>query len=234
MKPSFRPLLSLAALSLGFIALGTDAGANPILAGNIMGIFQSDGRANTWIENSSDGSASFRSGLATSGSFQSGVSFTGNPVTDMDTADVINAGSFTYYNGVTRLGTASSNAALDLYLQLNEPTMSWLHLATLNFGIDATVNTPGNWAPDKFTVSYSVPEELLIGTERFNVAISGLPAMTTVAENSRVDVGALTLTLVPTVAVPDGGASILFFALGLLAILGYSSDLSRRGAGFAR
>ena len=189
--------------------------ADLFLAGDLVGIFSGSGGGNVDIANFSDGNASFRTGTATDNSFRSGVTFTGGAFTGVTEGETVSLGSLSYYNGITKIGTSSHGAVLDLYLRLTDPLASWIHLSTLNFVIDATLNARGNEVPDNFLADYTSAGSAWIGGEKVEFSIGGLPAMTSVAENSKVDLGNLTLSVGPSVAVREQGNSLLLLALGL-------------------
>ena len=201
--------------------------ADRLLTGDLVGIFRPDAGAHVDITNFANGDASFRTGIATANSFQSGVTFTSQSFSGIDEGETVSLGLLSYYNGVTQAGTSSHSAALDLYLRSSDPAQSWLHLSTLNFTIDATLNTKTSAIPDNFLASYATPEKVFIGGEWGEFAINGLPGMTAVAENSKVDIGNLTLTFAPTVPVPEPASSLLLVTLGLAFIFGYRSDIWR-------
>jgi len=189
--------------------------ADVFLAGDLVGIFSGSGGGNVDIANFSEGNASFRTGTATANSFRSGVTFTAGAFTGVAEGETVSLGSLSYYNGITEIGTSSHGAALDLYLRLTDPLAGWVHLSTLNFVIDATLNAMGNGVPDNFLADYTSTGSAWIGGEKFEFSISGLPAMTSVAENSKVDLGNLMLSIGPSVAVREQGSSLLLVALGL-------------------
>lgn len=184
-------------------------------AGDLVGIFSSNGGGDVDIGNFSDGNASFRTGVATANSFRSGITFTGGAFTGLTEGESVSLGSLSYYNGITEIGTSSHGAVLDLYLRFTDPLLSWVHLSTLNFVIDATLNARGNAVPDNFLADYTSAGSAWIGGEKVEYSISGLPAMTSVAENSKVDLANLMLSVGPSVAVREQGNSLLLLVLGL-------------------
>lgn len=207
--------------------VASPAKANVILNGSLVGVFQPSDNSYTSVINSANGDASYRTGKAVSNSFQSGVNFNSTSFSDLMSGDEISLGMFTYYNGITQIGTSSGSAVLDLYLELTDPESTRIRLTTMTFGIDATTNTFGNLIPDKYTVSFTQPSEAWIGGEWVNFSISGLPAVTSLAENTWRDVGSLTFTAGTSARVAEGGMTGLFLGLGLAAIVGYRISLRR-------
>lgn len=189
--------------------------ANLFLSGDLVGVFRGGGGANIDIDNFDDGSASFRTGIATGNSFRSGVTFTAESFAGIGEGDSVSLGSLSFYNGITQIGTSSHSAVLDLYLRLADVADNWIHLSTLNFAIDATLNAKGLEVPDNFLAGYISPENVLVGGKKLEFSITGLPATTAVAENSKVDIGNLILTLGPSIPVTERGSSALYVALGL-------------------
>lgn len=212
----FAPLLIVSAISVSSLQ------AN-MISGSVIGVFEPNGLDYTSIINSPDGDASFRTGVVAGKSFQSGVVFDSQAFTDLTEGETVSVGTFNYYNGVTQIGTSSHTAALDLYLKLNDPLSEWVHLSTLNFGIDATINTPEKLVADKFTVNYLQPVDIRVGDQWFSVSLSGLASSTTVAENTWLNAGSLRIQYSPAVAVGDGGGSVLLLGLGLLAVFAYAN-----------
>ena len=209
-------------MAAAFVFTASSSRGDLILSGNLVGIFQPSANPHTTISNSAEGDASFRTGTPVLDSFQSGVDFNSEAFADIASGDALSLGMFTYYNGITKIGTSSASAVLDLYLELTDPQLSWVHLTTMTFGIDATTNTLGNLLADRYTVSYTQPSEMWIGNEWVNFSISGLPATTFLAENTWSNVGSLTFTAGTPAPVSENGMSGLFLALGLVALIGYS------------
>lgn len=218
-------LASSLVLACAFVA--SPSKANLILSGSLMGVFQSSDNPNTLVVNSADGDASFRTGRPVSNSFQSGVNFNSGTFSNLSSGDEISLGMLTYYNGITTIGTSSGNAILDLYLQLTDPESTRILLTAMTFGIDATTNTWGNLIPDNYTASFAQPADVWIGGEWVKFSISGLPSVTSLAENTWENVGSLTFTAETTSPVAEGGATGLFLVLGLLAIMGCQRSLRR-------
>jgi len=220
-----RSLLAASAV-VACTLLATPAQANLILSGSLVGVFQSNDHPNTQVTNSVNGDASYRTGKAASNSFQSGVDFNSASFSDLMSGDEISLGMFTYYNGITAIGTSSGSAVLDLYLEPTDPESSRILLTTMTFGIDATTNAFGNLIADNYYVSFTQPSPAWIGGDWVNFSIGGLPAATSLAENSWKNVGSLTFTS-GTTPVADGGMTGLFLVLGLVAIMGYRGSLRR-------
>lgn len=201
--------------------------ANLILSGNLVGVFQSSGNQTTSVANSADGNASFRTGKAVANSFQSGVDYTSEAFSDLLSGEEKSLGMFTYYNGITKIGTSSGNAVLDLYLELNDPESSRILLTTMIFGIDATTNTFGSLIADNYTVSFTQPSDAWIGGELVNFSISGFPSITSVAENTWTNVGSLTFTSGTASPVAEGGFTGIFLVLGMVAMMACQSTFRR-------
>lgn len=207
-------------------SLAGEVRANLFLSGDVVGIFHSDGGPNPDISRSADGAASFRTGIAAENSFKSGVTFIGGAFDGVGEGDTVSLGDLNYYNGITRAGTSSHSAVLDLYLRLADPSANWIHLTTLNFTIDATLNAKGREVPDNFLVKYNVLESAQVGGEWLEFGITGLPAATAVAENSKADPGNLMMTVKSGVPVPDNSNTLLLLALGVGLLI--ARDISRR------
>lgn len=229
LKRLFMPA-ALVALACSF---ASQVQAIPFLAGDLVGAFRPDVENNVTITNFTNGNASFRTGIATSQSFKSGVSFTGESFTGLGEGETISLGSLSYYNGITQIGTSSHSAVLDLYLRLTDPTQEWLSLGTINFTIDSTVNTGTKEIPDNFLAEYFAPAGILLGDDWLQFTVNGLPAVTAVAENSKFDAGNLSLTLAPSIAVFDGGNSLLLVAFGLLLLVAGNAAFRRHHFGTA-
>ena len=221
-------LASSVAAAFAFVA--SPSQADLILSGSLVGVFQSSDNPNTTVANAPDGDASFRTGIAVSNSFQSGINFNSQDFSGLSSGDEISLGMFTYYNGITAIGTSSGTAMLDLYLQLTDPESSRIHLTTMTFGIDATTNTLGNLIPDNYTVNFAQPSAAWIGGEWVKFSIGGLPPVASLAENTWKNVGSLTFTSGTASPVAEGGVTGLFLVLGLAAIMGSQRSLRRAAA----
>jgi hypothetical protein len=232
MKSIFTPFIIAAAASCVFTSV--EAKADLLLTGNLVGIFHPNSDANTTVTNSADGDASFRTGVPVAGSFKSGLDFNGQSFADIASGDTFSLGMLTYYNGITNIGTSSGNAVLDLYLELTNRGMSWVHLTTMTFGIDATVNTFSNLVPDSYTASFTQPSEIWIGSEWVKFTIDGIPAVTSLAENTWATVGNVTLTEGNSTPVPETGASGLYLGLALVGLAGHAAFRRGRAYGNAR
>lgn len=201
------------ALALAFPTLTVWAG--PILAGDVMGFFQPVSGMNATIINSDNGDASFRTGTAVDGSFRSGIEFHGDSFTGVTSGDTFSFGLLTYFNGITRIGTSSASALLDFFLNFDDPAIGLVHLTTIKFGIDATVNHTANLVPDLFTASFTQPMPVWIGNSWANFTIAGLPSSVQLAENTSTQLGRLTVTYVP---VPEGATTLLLLGIAMLSL----------------
>jgi len=214
--------------ALGLALLAGAANAELLLSGNTAGVFQGSSSGNTVITNSPDGlAAAFRTGVPVSGSFQSGVVFTGQDFTNISNGDTFALGLITYYNGITLIGTSSASAPFDFFLNLSDPAMGPLLLTTISFGIDATVNSPSNMNPDQFTASFTQPAPVLIGGQWVKFTIDDLPTSTLVAENTIVELANVTVTYLNPV--PEPATYGLIGAIGLMGLAGYRRFRAQRG-----
>jgi len=181
------------------------------------------------ITNADDGSfASFRTGVPVGDSFKSGVVFNGRDFANIGDGDTFSLGMLTYYNGITKIGTSSANALLDFSLNLTDPSVGVVHLTTINFGVDATVNTPPNLVPDVFTASFTQPADVKIGDQLVRFRINGLPASTQLAEDHWADLASVTVTYLSPV--PEPAVYGLTAAGGLLMLAAYRRKIASRSA----
>ena len=198
-------------LVLVFTAATTHAAL--MLSGSTAGFFQPVASPHVTITNNADGSlASFRTGVPVGNSFKSGVKFNGHEFENVGDGDTFSLGMLTYYNGISRLGTSSGTALLDLYLDFEDPAAGKVHLTTITFGIDATANTAAHLAPDAFTASFLQPSPIWLGDELVKFTINGLSQSTLVAENTWTDLASITVT----VLIPE--ASTYAAMLGIAAM----------------
>jgi hypothetical protein len=211
------------------VGLALAAGAQALtLSGSTAGFFEGVSSGNTTITNTVDGSfASFRTGKPVSGSFKSGVTFTGSDFTGITSGDTFALGGIAYYNGITQIGTSSATALFDFYINLDSPTMSTLPLTTIKFGIDATINSPGSLIPDTFTASFTQPAPVLIDGTWVKFTINDLPGSTVVKENTIVTLADVTVTFLNPV--PEPATYGLMGALSLMGIAGYRRFRAQRG-----
>jgi hypothetical protein len=206
-------------LCMGLVLLFTvgTTRAGILLTGNATGFFQPVSNPNVTTTNTMDGlNASFRTGVPVDGSFKSGVKFNGHNFANLVSDDTFALGLFTYYNGVSRVGTSSGSSLLDLYVNFDDPSVGRVHLTTITFGIDATVNTHGHLSPDAFTASFLQPSPIWLGDELVKFTINGLPTSMLVAENAWTDLASITVTiLIPETSTYAAmlGVSVMIFAL---------------------
>jgi len=210
------------------MGLALAAGAQALtLSGSTAGFFEGTSSGNTTITNTDGSFASFRTGLPVDGSFKSGVTFTGKDFTGITSGDTFALGGIAYYNGITTRGTSSAEALFDFYINLDSPTVSTLWLTTVKFGIDATINTPGNLAPDLFTATFTQPAPVLIDGTWVKFTINDLPAATAVKEGSIVTLADVTVTFLNPV--PEPATYGLMGALSLMGLAGYRRLRAQRG-----
>jgi hypothetical protein len=201
-------------LVMVFAAVTTRAGF--LLSGNTAGFFQPVSGTNVTTTNSIDGlDASFRSGVPVDNSFRSGIKFNGHEFENVENGDTFSFGLFTYYNGLSRVGTSSATSLLDLYLNFDDPALGKVHLTTITFGIDATVNTAAHLSPDIFTANFLQPSPIWVGDELVKFTINGLSKSTLVAENTFTDLASITVT----VLIPEAST---FTAILGIATLGFT------------
>ena len=215
------------------LALAAGAAQALTLSGSTAGYFEGVSSGHTTISNSPTGSfASFRTGTPVNGSFQSGVVFGSEGFFGINSGDTFALGVITYYNGITRIGTSSADAVFDFYLNLDLPTVSSILLTTVDFGIDATVNTPNNTNPDVFTASFTQPAPKLIDGQWVQFTVSNLPTSTMVKENSFVKLADVTVTFLsqPMSPVPEPATYGIMGALGLIGLAGYRRLRNQRGS----
>ena len=214
------------------LALAAGAAQALTLSGSTAGYFEGVSSGNTTITNVPNGSfASFRTGLPVNGSFKSGVVFNAESFSSINSGDTFALGLVTYYNGITRIGTSSANALFDFYINLDSPTVSSILLTTVNFGIDATINTPQNTNPDVFTASFTQPAPVLIDGQWVKFTINDLPDSTMVKENTFVKLADVTVTFLnqPMSPVPEPATYGIMGALGLIGLAGYRRLRTQRG-----
>lgn len=189
--------------------------AGLLLSGNTEAFFQPVSNPYATITNSANGlDASFRTGIPARDSFKSGVKFNGQGFQNVEDGDTFSLGFLTYYNGVTRAGTSSGSALLDLYLDFADPALGKVHLTTIKFGIDATLNHGGNLNPDFYAASFLQPSPVWLGDELVKFTINGLSKSTAVAENSSMNLASISvMVLIPETSTYALTLGIAAFAL---------------------
>lgn len=214
---------------LGLTLLGSAASAALVLSGNTAGAFEGVSSGATVITNSPDGmSASFRTGVPVGGSFKSGILFSGENFAGISDGDVFSLGMFTYYNGITRIGTSSADAMFDFMIHLDNPVVSSFLLTTVHFGIDATVNSPESLIPDQFTASFTQPAPVLIDGTWVTFTINGLPDVSLVKENTWVELAEVTVNFRSMSPVPEPSTYGLCGAVALMGLAGYRRYRAKR------
>lgn len=188
--------------------------AGILLSGDAAAFFQPVSSPNLTIANTGDGlNASFRIGIPVENSFKSGVVFSGGDFENIGNGDAFSLGLLKYYNGLSRVGTSSGSSRLDLYLNFDDPGIGMVHLTTIAFAIDATVNAAGHLTPDIYTAIFQQPPPVWIDNQWVNFTINGLPKSTAVAENTWTDLANLTVTVV----IPETSTFAAMLGLGILA-----------------
>jgi hypothetical protein len=177
------------------------------------------------------GDAAFRTGVAVANSFRSGIAFSGTSLARLGQGETVSLGSLTYYNGITQVGSSSHHATLNLYLRPFSPAADWVYLATVDFGLDATLNRSGRDTADYFLARYTTPGRALIGDDWVPLTLSGLPSLVSVAENSKLNLGNLTVTAGSPIPIPDKGSCLMLVALGLAFTMAQSDVLRRTTVG---
>lgn len=209
-------------IGLVLVLTATTTRAGFLLSGDTAGFFQPVASPNATIANAADGShASFRTGVPVGNSFKSGVKFNTHEFENIGNGDTFSFGLLTYYNGISRLGTSSGTSRFNLYLNFDDPALGKVHLTTITFGINATVNSSAQASPDAFTASFLQPSPLWLGDEWVKFTINGLSKSTLVAENTCADLASITVT----VLIPETST---YAAILGVAIMGFTAVYRRR------
>lgn len=217
----------LSAAVLGLMCLAGAARAELVLSGSTAGYFQGSSSGSTVVNNAWDGStASYRTGVPVNGSFKSGVEYLAASFNNVHSGDSFDFGFITYYNGRTQVGTSSSTAMFDFYLDLSDPDWAPFKLTTITFGIDATVNTLPMLQPDVFTASFTQPAPVLIGDQWVKFTINDLPATVSVTEDTWLSVANVTVTYFSPV--PEPATFGIFGAVSLLGLAAYRRHRAKK------
>jgi hypothetical protein len=202
-------LLLVAILSAGQAQTGL------VLSGDTIAVFRPVSTAGAAAaELPANQNVSFRIGVPEAQSFQSGAQFNHQSFINIHDGDTFSSDLITYFNGINRIGTSSGYAQLDLFLQLNG-TAALIPLTTINFGIEATANSRGRLIPDTFRANFIQPKPVWIDDQWVKFSVVGLPDSFQLAENSRINLGSLTIAAIPE---PQTSATLLGIAILCLAI----------------
>lgn len=214
------------ALAFGLVLTAAAANAQLLLSGYTTGSFQDLSEANTTVTNSGDGSsATFQTGIATSGSMQSRIEFKNATFSDVGSGEPIQVGLFNITNGVTELGSGAPTAQFNLGLELNSPEMQQLVLSTITFHIDHTPNRPGA-VPDTFAVSFNQPAPVKIQNTLVQFHVNVDPSDFQIVENGTLQKGDITVTFTP---VPEPSTYAACGAALLVGLIGYRRLRTGRG-----
>ncbi|ACB77622.1 choice-of-anchor K domain-containing protein [Opitutus terrae] len=206
------------ALALGLVLTAAAANAQLLLSGHTTGSFQDLSEANTTVTNAGDGSsATFQTGIATTGSTQSRIEFQNATFSDVGSGEPIQVGLFNITNGVTELGSGAPTAQFNLGLELNSPEMQQLVLSTITFHIDHTPNRPGA-VPDTFAVTFNQPAPVKIQNTLVQFHVNVDPSEFPIAENGTIQKGDITVTFTP---VPEPSTYAACGAALLVGLIGY-------------
>jgi hypothetical protein len=166
MRILLKPVLATAAF--GLAALLPSARAQLTIAGSTHGDFVDPGLAHTVVTNGPVVSL-FSSGIPFRASdTQTSLTFTGQTFAAAGDGDQVNLGTIKIKNGITRLGSTASWAAMDLYLDLPSHSISNFKLTTLLFTIDNTANNGVGNVPDLFYVGHTTPASLKFASGKLN------------------------------------------------------------------
>ena len=222
MKIAYRSLSALA-LPLGLMCPSSHA--QLLLSGHTTGSFDDLSEANTTVANAPDGSwATFQTGVPTSGSTQSKISFTNASFSNVGSGEPIQVGLFDITNGMTEIGSGAPIARFNIGLELTAPQAQSLAISTINFHIDHTPNLPGD-IPDTFSVSFNQPAPIKIQNTLVQFHVNVDPLDFPLAEDAMVQKGDITVTFTP---VPEPATYAISGSVLLVGLAAYRRFRSHR------
>lgn len=157
MNSFLKSLIAVTALAAAIAVPSTHA--QLLLTGSTYGEFIDPGLAHTTVSNGAVVSV-FESGVPYRPNkpyfdTKTSIKFTGSSFLDIGDGDILDLGLLKIVNGVTKLHTTASTAAMDLYLDLPINGVSDFKLTTLLFSIDNTSNNGTKNIPDLFYVGHT-------------------------------------------------------------------------------
>lgn len=187
--PTIRLKPILAAVLAGLAAAIPTAQAQLTLSGTSHGEFTDPGLVYTSVSNGPVVSL-FASGVPLRATdTKTSITFTGLPFANVGDGDQLDLGQIKIKNGITKLGTTASWAALDLFLTLPSESITDFKLTTLLFTIDNTANNGVGNVPDLFFVGLTEVNPLFVGGRKINFDVKltnpafGTGSGSSIAEN---------------------------------------------------
>lgn len=223
MRILLKPVLATAAL--GLAALLPSARAQLTIAGSTHGDFVDLGLANTVVSNGPVVSL-FSSGIPLRVTdTQTSLTFTGLTFAGAGDGDQVDLGTVKIKNGITKLGSTATWAAMDLFLDLPTYSISNFKLTTLLFTIDNTANNGVGNVPDLFYVGHTESAVLQLAGAKVNFDVKltkpafGIGAGSAIAENHSDTFGIYAdLHFSP---VPEASTYALWGSALLLGLVGF-------------